>query len=46
MTDFFEKYSNIKFHQIWPTAAEMFHEDGQIAMANLTVVFRKFCERD
>jgi len=38
---FFEKYSNIKFHHS-PARAELFHADGRTDMTNLIVAFRNF----
>jgi len=41
-----EKYSNIKFHEIHPVGAELFHVDRltnvQTDMLNLTVTFHNF----
>jgi len=40
----FEKYSYIKFHEIRPVGAELFHADGLMDMANLLVAFRNFAK--
>ena len=38
----FQKFANIKFHEIRPAGAEFFHADGQTYMTKLRVAFRKF----
>jgi len=42
----FEKFSNIKFHEMHPVGAEMFYTDrrtdGRTDMTKLTVAFRIF----
>ena len=39
---FSKKYSNIKFYEICPVEAKLFHADGQTQMTKLTVAFRSF----
>jgi hypothetical protein len=36
----FDKYSNSNFHENPSSGGEVFHADGQIDMAKLTVAFR------
>jgi len=36
----FEKYSNIKFHEMCPLGAELFHADSHKGMTKLRVAFR------
>jgi hypothetical protein len=38
----FTKYLNIKFHQIHPIGAELFHADGQTDARKLIVAFSNF----
>ena len=39
---FFEKYSNIKFMEIRPVGAELFHSHGRTDKTKLIVAFRNF----
>ena len=41
----FEKVSNIKFHQIHPVGAELFHADRRTDMTKLIVAFRNLGTR-
>jgi len=38
----FEKYSNIKFHEIPSNGSELFDADGRTGMTKLRVAFRTF----
>jgi hypothetical protein len=44
----FEKYSNIKFHEIHPVRTELFHADGQTDeqtdMTKLIIAFRNLAK--
>ena len=43
---FFRKNDQMSnFINFLPVGVELFHADGQTDMTNITVAFRKFCER-